>query len=206
MTVVTTILLGLIYPLAVTGLAQVIFPGKANGSLIERDGKVIGSSLIGQPFSSPGYFRSRPSAAGANGYNADAPGNSYTGSSGSNYGPTNKKLIDRITADVERVRAENPGAPVPADLVTTSASGLDPHISPAAAEFQVPRVASERGISQDQIRQVVQAHTNGRQLGFLGEPTVNVLELNLDLDSKFPRPATPATAQVPAGSSDGSQE
>ncbi len=206
MTVVTTILLGLIYPLVVTGLAQVIFPGKANGSLIERDGKVIGSSLIGQPFSSPGYFRSRPSAAGANGYNADAPGNSYTASSGSNYGPTNKKLIDRITADVEKARTENPGAPVPADLVTTSASGLDPHISPAAAEFQVPRVASERGISPDQIRQVVQAHTNGRQLGFLGEPTVNVLELNLDLDSKFPRPATPTTAQAPAGSSVSSQK
>lgn len=199
MTLVTTVLLGLVYPLLVTGLAQVIFPAKANGSLIERNGTVVGSSLIGQPFSSPGYFRSRPSAAGANGYNADAPGNSYTGSSGSNYGPTNQKLIDRIKADVEKAQAENPGRPVPIDLVTASASGLDPHISQAAAEFQVPRVASERGVSPNQIQQVVQAHTNGRQFGFLGEPTVNVLELNLDLDSKFPRPA-PA-AYVGAGTS-----
>lgn len=195
MTLVTTVLLGLVYPLAVTGIAQVVFPRQANGSLVERDGRVVGSSLIGQPFSSPGYFRSRPSAAGANGYNADAPGNSYTGSSGSNYGPTNAKLIDRVKADVEKMQAENPGTPVPVDLVTASASGLDPHISPAAAAFQVPRVATERGVGQDQIRQVVQAHTRGRQFGFLGEPTVNVLELNIDLDGKFGRPATaPAAA------------
>jgi len=193
MTVVTTVLLGVVYPLVVTGVAQVVFPDKANGSLIKRDdGTVVGSRLIGQPFSSPGYFRSRPSAAGANGYNADAPGNSYTGSSGSNYGPTNQKLIDRTKADVEKVQAENPGVPVPVDLVTASASGLDPHISPAAADFQAPRVARERGMTEDEVRRTVAAHTSGRQFGFLGEPVVNVLELNLDLDRQRPRPATPA--------------
>lgn len=181
MTIVTTVLLGLVYPLVVTGLAQVIFPDKANGQLIRRDdGTVIGSRIIGQPFSSPGYFRSRPSAAGASGYDAGA-------SSGSNLGPTNQKLIERVKADVEKLQAENPGTSlIPVDLVTTSASGLDPHISPAAAEFQIPRVARERGMSEDELRKIVNAHTNGRQFGFLGEPTVNVLELNLELDRRMP--------------------
>jgi len=179
MTVVTTILLGLVYPLVVTGLSQVLFKDKANGQLIERNGVVVGSKLIGQPFSSPGYIRSRPSAAGAVGYDAGA-------STGSNLGPTSKKLIDRVKADVEKLQAETPGKPIPVDLVTTSASGLDPHISPAGAEFQVPRVARERGMSEDQVRQLVAEQTQGRQFGFLGEAGVNVLLLNLKLDEVKP--------------------
>lgn len=178
MTIVTTLILGVIYPLAITAIAQVAFPSQANGQLIERDGKVVGSRIIGQGFSSPGYFRSRPSAAGM-GYDA-------TNSAGSNLGPTNKKLIDAVTANVEAARKENPNAPIPIDLVTTSASGFDPHISPSAADFQVPRVARERGMSEADLRQLVEAHTEGRQLGFFGEPRVNVLELNLVLDRDRP--------------------
>ncbi len=178
MTVVTTVLLGIIYPLAITGIAQVVFPDKANGQLIEHNGKVVGSRIIGQGFSAPGYFRSRPSAAGA-GYDA-------ANSAGTQLGPTNKKLVDNVTANVEAARKENAGAPVPIDLVTTSASGLDPHLSPAAADFQVPRVARERGVSESDLRALVASYTEGRQLGFLGEPRVNVLELNLALDAAHP--------------------
>src|ERR1044071_2604774 len=174
MTIVTTILLGLFYPLIVTGLAQLIFHDKANGQLIVKSGQVVGSRIIGQGFSGPGYFHSRLSAAG-NGYDA-------TSSGGANLGPTNQKLIDRVKADAERLQTENPGKPVPIDLVTTSASGFDPEISPAAAEFQVPRIAKERGMTEEDVRQFVAKHTTGRQWGVLGEARVNVLELNLDLN------------------------
>jgi potassium-transporting ATPase KdpC subunit len=178
MTIATTVLLGIIYPLVVTGLAQVLFPHKANGQLIQKDGKIIGSSIIGQGFSGTAYFHSRPSAAG-NGYDA-------ANSAGSNLGPTNQKLIDRVKSDVATAQADNPGTPVPIDLVTTSASGFDPHITPASAEFQLQRVAKERGMTVDQLRTLVGRHTEGRQLGILGEPRVNVLELNLELDERFP--------------------
>ncbi len=179
MTLATTILLGIIYPLVVTGLAQLLFPAKANGELIVRDGKTVGSRLLGQPFTSPGYFHSRPSAAGAAGYDSRASG-------GSNLGPTNKALLDRVSASVQSLQAENPKAPIPIDLVTASGSGLDPHISPAAADFQVPRVARERGMSEAELRALVKKHTEGRQYGFLGESRINVLELNLELDSVHP--------------------
>jgi len=178
MTIVTTLILGVIYPLAITAIAQVAFPNQANGQLIERNGKVVGSSLIGQGFSSPGYFRSRGSAAGM-GYDA-------TSSAGTNLGPTNKKLVDAVKASVEAARKENPNTPVPVDLVTTSASGFDPHVSPAAADFQVPRVARERGVADAAVRRLVEAHTEGRTFGFFGEPRVNVLELNLALDAQYP--------------------
>ena len=178
MTIATTILLGIVYPMIVTGIAQVVFPDEAKGQLIQRDGKTVGSRIIGQTFTGPGYFHSRPSAAG-NAYDA-------ANSGGTNLGPTNQKLIDRVRQDTIALKAENPGRPVPVDLVTTSASGLDPNISPAAAEFQVSRVARQRGMAEDQLRQLVSKHTAGRQLGFLGEPRVNVLELNLDLDVVHP--------------------
>jgi K+-transporting ATPase ATPase C chain len=178
MTVVTTVILGVLYPLTITVLAQLAFPEKANGQLIERDGTIIGSKIIAQGFSSPGYFRPRPSAAGT-GYDA-------ANSAGSQLGPTNKKLVDAVKVNVEAAHAEHPNASVPIDLVTESASGLDPHISPAAAEFQVPRVARERGLPEAEVRRLVAASTEGRQLGFFGEPRVNVLALNLALDDRRP--------------------
>ena len=173
-TVVTTVAFGLIYPFVVTGLAQLLFHDKANGQLLYKNGELIGSRIIGQPFTAPQYFHSRPSEAG-NGYDA-------ANSGGSNLGPTNKKLIDRVTGDVAALQVDHPGVDVPIDLVTASGSGLDPHITPAGAEFQVARVARERHLSEDTVRRLVTKHTEGRQLGFLGEPRVNVLMLNLDLD------------------------
>ncbi len=178
MTIATTVLLGIVYPLVVTVISQVIFKDKANGQLIVRDGKTIGSRIIAQPFVGPDYFHPRPSAAGA-GYDA-------ANSGGTQYGPTNQKLVDRVKQDVGTAQAENPSKPVPIDLVTTSASGLDPHITPASADFQLPRVARERGISEDALRALIARHTEGRQFGFLGEPRVNVLELNLELDASYP--------------------
>jgi len=174
MTIATTVLLGIIYPLVVTGLAQVLMHDKANGQLIYRKGELVGSNIIGQAFTGAGYLHPRPSAAG-NGYDA-------ANSGGSNLGPTNQKLIDRVKADTARLQAENPGQPVPVDLVTTSASGLDPDITPAAAAFQVPRIAKARGMSEQQVREIIARHTAGRQWGFLGEPRVNVLQVNLELD------------------------
>ncbi|MGA9981205.1 MAG: potassium-transporting ATPase subunit KdpC [Candidatus Sulfotelmatobacter sp.] len=179
MTLATTVLLGIIYPLVVTGLAQVLFPQKANGQLIKANGKLVGSKIIGQAFGGPSYFHSRPSAAGY-GYQAD-------NSNGTQLGPTNHQLTDRVKADAAALQLENPNTPVPIDLVTTSASGLDPDITPAAAAFQVPRVAKARGISEDELRSLVAQHTQGRQFGFLGEARVNVLTLNLELDSRFPK-------------------
>lgn len=179
-TLLTTVMFGVLYPFVVTGLAQVLFRDKANGQLIEKDGKLVGSKIIGQAFSGPGYFHSRPSAAGmGNGYDATASG-------GSNLGPTSKALIDRVNGSVQALQAENPPAPIPVDLVTASGSGLDPHISPAAAEFQVPRVARERHISVTELQSIVNRHTEEKQLGFLGERRVNVLELNLDLNASNP--------------------
>lgn len=176
MTIATTILLGLIYPLVVTGIAQVLFPKQANGDLIEAHGKVIGSRLIAQAFTGPEYFHPRPSAV------AYDP----TNSNGSQLGPTNRKLIERVEGEVAADHAENPGVPVPIDLVTTSASGFDPDITPAAAQFQLTRVAKERGATVQQLRSLVARHTNDRQFGILGEARVNVLELNLELDQRFP--------------------
>lgn len=180
MTLATTVLLGIIYPLVVTGLAQLLYPRQANGELIRQpDGTVVGSTLLGQPFTSAGYFHSRPSAAGPAGYDPMASG-------GSNLGPTNKALVDRVAGSVQALSAENPGAAIPVDLATASGSGLDPNISSASAEFQIPRVARERGMREGDVRALAAKHTEQRELGFLGEPRVNVLELNLDLDARHP--------------------
>ena len=179
MTIAMTILLGLIYPLVITGLAQLFFRDKANGQIVYRNGEAIGSRIIAQPFTSARYFHPRPSAAG-NGYDA-------ANSGGTNLASTNQKLIDRVRADAAILQQENPGRPIPVDLITTSASGLDPDISPAAAEFQIPRVARERGLPEATVLDLVQKHTSQRDLGLLGEPRVNVLELNLALDKLTPK-------------------
>lgn len=177
-TLVTTLIFGVLYPLAITGLSQLLFPKQANGQLIERNGKTVGSAILGQSFSGPGYFHSRASSAGS-GYDAAS-------SSGSNLAPTNRLLMERVKEDVRKTEGENPGVSVPIDLVTASGSGLDPDISPAAAEFQIPRIARERHVSPSDLRASVSKHTAGRQFGVLGEPRVNVLELNLELDSLHP--------------------
>jgi K+-transporting ATPase ATPase C chain len=180
MILITTVIFGLLYPLAITGLGQLLFPGQANGGLIVKNGQVVGSRLIGQPFTADRYFHPRPSGAGS-GYDPVSPSGGAT-----NLGPTNRQLTDRVKSDIEKLQTENPGAPVPVDLVTTSGSGLDPDISPAAAEFQLPRVARARGMRPGDLRLLVGKHTQGRQFGFLGEPRVNVLELNLELDETHP--------------------
>lgn len=174
MTIVTTVILGLIYPMAITALSKMLFPRQASGQLIYRDNELVGSRIIGQAFKSTKYFHSRPSAAG-DGYDAGNSG-------GSNLGPTNQKLLDRVRTDAARVRVEDNASEIPSDLITTSGSGLDPHISPASAQLQIARVARERHLPQEAVQNLVAKHTEGRQLGFLGEPRVNVLELNLDLD------------------------
>lgn len=192
MTVVTLLLTGLAYPLAVTALAQALFPRQANGTLVTVDGKVVGSELIGQGFKNPAYFQPRPSAAGNDGYDA-------SNSSGSNLGPTSAKLRDRVVADVDRLKKENPEAPgpVPIELVTTSGSGLDPHLSPEAAQWQASRVAAARKVAVSEVQTILEARTEGRTLGFLGEPRVNVLLSNLDLDARFGRPTEGAAATPP---------
>ncbi|HVZ75312.1 MAG TPA: potassium-transporting ATPase subunit KdpC [Polyangia bacterium] len=193
-TVVTLVLTGFVYPLALTGISQVLFPSRANGSLAhDEKGAVVGSELIGQVFATPAYLQGRPSAAG-NGYDP-------TASSGSNLGPTSKKLHDRVAADVERLQKENPNAPlpIPGELVTTSASGLDPDLSPASALWQVPRIAAARGVAAERVRAVIEGRVQGRDLGVFGEPRVNVLAVNLALDAQFGKPTpTPAAATAAA--------